>query len=154
MARQRERATRSSHVIGAGAVGGDLKEACWRPGGGLRDPSAAIFPLVALSRPQEVGKVVRGSGGDRIFPRRRWSRRARAFRNGRRAATVSGSEDRLIMPREGGNPAGRRPSSRNAKPYDVNNVSIFITARHAAIAAAVTSRARPSRAPSLPSWPG
>ncbi|XP_011168476.1 nuclear pore complex protein Nup153 isoform X2 [Solenopsis invicta] len=25
------------------------------------------------------------------------------------------------MPREGGNPAGRRPSSRNAKPYDVNN---------------------------------
>ncbi|KAG5306223.1 NU153 protein, partial [Acromyrmex insinuator] len=25
------------------------------------------------------------------------------------------------MPREGGNPAGRRPSSRNAKPYDANN---------------------------------
>ncbi|KYN41913.1 E3 SUMO-protein ligase RanBP2 [Trachymyrmex septentrionalis] len=27
------------------------------------------------------------------------------------------------MPREGSNPAGRRPSSRNAKPYDANNVS-------------------------------
>jgi len=30
------------------------------------------------------------------------------------------------MPREGGNPAGRRPSSRNAKPYDVNNVSSIV----------------------------
>lgn len=35
--------------------------------------------------------------------------------------TGAGSEERLIMPREGGNPAGRRPSSRNAKPYDANN---------------------------------
>lgn len=31
------------------------------------------------------------------------------------------------MPRESGNPAGRRPSSRNTKPYDANNVSSLAT---------------------------
>lgn len=62
--RDSESAQRADHVGGACAIGCDLKEACWRPSGGFRDPSAAIFPLVTLSRPQEAGKVVRGSGGD------------------------------------------------------------------------------------------
>jgi len=42
---------RDARVTWAGQAqsGAILKEACWRPGGGLRDPKAAIFSLSWLS---------------------------------------------------------------------------------------------------------
>lgn len=39
------------------------------------------------------------------------------------------SEQRLNMAKGSGNPAGKRPSSRNTQPYDANNVSNLTTAR-------------------------
>lgn len=56
------------------------------------------------------------------------------------------------MPREGSNPAGKRPSSRNAKPYDANNVSSLATTgdrRGTSVSVAPTAAGRGPFAPSF-----